>query len=144
MRRLLVLSLSLWACDDRKPQAPAQAAAPLAAPTKSAVDAFHDVLAPVWHTDDQPQQTEKACAALPDFRAQVTRLVTEAPPPVAALPPPLVPASTPASLSAIGPQVKKRKVARSVSRIVMDVARTSPSLSVPASICRALLGARVE
>lgn len=113
MRRLLVLSLSLWACDDRKPQAPAQAAAPLAAPTKSAVDAFHDVLAPVWHTDDQPQQTEKACAALPDFRAQVTRLVTEAPPPSA----------TPA----FGPQT--RELERAVTSLEAACANDRPAVT---------------
>jgi hypothetical protein len=46
-------------------------------PKKEAVEAFHDVLAPVWHTEDEAQRETRACAALRALRVEASRLVSE-------------------------------------------------------------------
>jgi hypothetical protein len=58
---LLLLAVS-GACGGAQQPAPAAPA--------SAVDAFHDVLAPLWHSPDSRERTEKTCAAVPALEAR--------------------------------------------------------------------------
>jgi hypothetical protein len=67
--RPLVLVLALaGACGSAKSTAPA---APAARSTSS-IDAFHDVLAPLWHSPESGERTDRTCAAVPtlETRAQ--------------------------------------------------------------------------
>lgn len=41
---------------------------------KLAIDAFHDALAPLWHSPDSPDRTEKTCAAVPTLEARAQEL----------------------------------------------------------------------
>ncbi len=90
VRRILmmtVVGLSL-ACPDKREQVAAPQVAPPpppAAPVKTTVEAFHDVLAPVWHTDDEAKRNESACSTAASLHTLASRLVGE-PAPRAATP----------------------------------------------------------
>jgi hypothetical protein len=67
--------LLVAACGGGARTAPATttaAASAAPAPTKESIDAFHDLLAPLWHAPESSERTEKTCAAVPDLerRAQ--------------------------------------------------------------------------
>src|SRR5687767_9435780 len=47
-----------------------QAQTAAAAPTKASIDAFHEVLAPLWHSPESPERTAKTCQAVPTLEAK--------------------------------------------------------------------------
>jgi hypothetical protein len=50
---------------------PTPATQPVVAPaSKAAIDAFHEVLAPLWHSPESPERTAKTCEAVPSLEAK--------------------------------------------------------------------------
>ena len=47
-------------------------AAPAASSSRASLDAFHEVLAPLWHSPESGERTDRTCAAVPtlETRAQ--------------------------------------------------------------------------
>jgi hypothetical protein len=75
MKRALMPLLLLAACGGGAKTQPASAAAasttvPSSASPKASIDAFHDVLAPLWHSPESPERTARTCAAVPDLEAK--------------------------------------------------------------------------
>ena len=71
-----VFLLALAACGGDTAARPATATATATAAgapySKASIDAFHEMLAPLWHSPESPERTEKTCAAVPamETRAQ--------------------------------------------------------------------------
>jgi hypothetical protein len=69
------------AADDTIPPAPAPAAsAPEAPAAGSAIDRFHDKLAPLWHADESPERIADTCGAVADLHGIAQEILTAGPP----------------------------------------------------------------
>ncbi len=75
--RARVLVVVLSACGGGAASVPPPEAAPAAAttsdaPSRASIDAFHEVIAPLWHAPESSERTEQTCAAVPTLeqRAQ--------------------------------------------------------------------------
>lgn len=66
MMKMPLCALLLAACGGGgKTVAPSPTPQQQPVSSKAAIDAFHDVLAPLWHSPESPERTAKTCAAVP-------------------------------------------------------------------------------
>lgn len=70
MKLSATLLLVLAACGGGSRSTAPPAAGPPPASAKASIDAFHDVLAPLWHSPESAERTDKTCAAVPTLEAR--------------------------------------------------------------------------